>query len=437
MSARRLVLAAAGSLVVAPFTLAAQAPPVDSLRLGTLHAEAAAADPRRRELGLLDAQTALRLRSIAAERLPALSGDGSAQYQSDVVRIPFQLPGGQRAPSPRNESYDARVSAQQSLFDPTIGPRRAVERARGAESQARTEATLYTTRREVNESFFAAAALQARLAELETSIAGLEARRREVDVRVREGVALPGEAAAIEATLLQRRQDGSQLEADRRAALARLASLTGRAVGDDAVLAIPDLGAAAARARAELVTLHARPEYEQFARARELLARQADAAAAGERPRVSAFGSAGYGRPGLNLLSERFDGFWLAGVRVQWRPWSWGTTGREREVLALQQRILDADEAAFAESLRRAVQSDLADLDRLGPTLAADERIITLREQIERETRARFQEGVVTAAEYLDRNTDLLQARLALAAHRIELAQAQARLLTTLGVEVR
>jgi hypothetical protein len=37
----------------------------------------------------------------------------------------------------------------------------------------------------------------------------------------------------------------------------------------------------------------------------------------------------------------------------------------------------------------------------------------------------------------VDRQTDVLNARLARAAHRVELAQASARFLTTVGLEVR
>jgi outer membrane protein TolC len=54
-----------------------------------------------------------------------------------------------------------------------------------------------------------------------------------------------------------------------------------------------------------------------------------------------------------------------------------------------------------------------------------------------RETRLRFAEGVITSAEYVDRETDLLAARLARASHRVELARARARFLTLVGIEVR
>jgi outer membrane protein TolC len=49
----------------------------------------------------------------------------------------------------------------------------------------------------------------------------------------------------------------------------------------------------------------------------------------------------------------------------------------------------------------------------------------------------RFREGVITASEYLDRHTDSLNAEIAQSRHRVELAQAAARLLTALGLEVQ
>jgi outer membrane protein TolC len=47
-----------------------------------------------------------------------------------------------------------------------------------------------------------------------------------------------------------------------------------------------------------------------------------------------------------------------------------------------------------------------------------------------------MQEGVLTAADYVSRQSELLQARFARASHEVELAQARARLLVTLGREV-
>lgn len=394
-------------------------------------------DPRGAQLSLQALQTELRLRNLAAERLPVLSAEGLAQHQSDVAAFAFPATPGQARPTPPHNTYDAFLRVQQVVLDPTLRPRQSAERAQLEESQARVRTTLFALREEVNESFFTAALLQARGAELDATIAELETRLRETAMRVRERVVLPSDTLLLRATLLQRRQDRAELRANRSASLAVLSELTGQPIAEDAALAMPDLTAAVARARASVDGVRARPEYEQFARTRERLARQEDVVSAEERPRVSAFARVGYGLPGLKVIPDRFDAYWLAGVQVQWRPWTWRAVDRERAALALQQEIVAADEAAFRERIARAVERDIANADRLAETLALDDQIIGLRTQIEAEARVRFAEGVLMAADYVERTTDLLEARLARARHQVELAQTQARFLTTLGLELR
>ncbi len=421
------------ALVLSATRTSAQTPARDTVQLGALQAGALEHDPRARELSLVAAQSQLRQRTLDAERRPSLSVESQAQYQSDVARIPITLPG---VPVPPHDTYDARLVAQQRLYDPTLASRRSVEDAQLAESQSRLRSTLFAVRQNVNDLFFAALRTQSQLAELATTITDLEAQLQVAEARVREGQALPSEALTLRAELLRRRQSVNELNAARRAALETLADLTGKSLDTLVVLAEPGEGAAVGRARAGMAALRTRPEYEQFARSRELLQRQEDARGTQDRPSVLAYGRAGYGRPGLNPLSDQFDRYWLAGVQLQWKPWTWGTTDRDREVLALQRQVVAQEEQQFTESLRRGVTQDLASIDRLAGIVSSDDEIVSLRERIAAETRARYAEGVVTSAEYVDKDTDVLSARISRALHRVELAQARTHFLTTLGLEV-
>lgn len=407
----------------------------ETVQLAALQREALEADPRMREFALQAEQSGLRLKNIEVERRPAISTLGLAQYQSDVPTPPPV--NGQLLFLPPKDTYDVSVRVDQRIYDPAIEPRLELARADLAESQARLRVALFGVRDEVNDAFFTAALLQEQIGALGVTMAGLDSRLREMNLRVQEGTAVQGDADAIEATMLQQRQQDDELRASRGAALSRLSRLVGRTIGVDAVLALPVLDDAVAQARQELDRLRARPEYEQFERARDRAARQADVSAAAERPQLSAFGRAGYGKPGLNFISDAFDTYAMAGVQLQWKAWNWGAAGREREAQRLQQDIVAAEEAAFTARVRRGVESDLAAIDRLQNALSTDDRILTLRENIDRVARARLQEGVITAAEYLDRNAEFLTARFAQGRHRVELAQARARLLTTLGLEVR
>ena len=414
----------------------AKAQTKDSLRLGALHADALRRDPRMRELDLLSAQSSLRVKSIDAERLPMLSVNGQAQYQSTVASIPIMLPG-VTVPTPPHDTYDASAAIRQRLFDPALNGRKDVERAQLAESQARVRSSVFALQQNVNDAYFSVLSLLAQRAEILTVVADLEAQHRVASARVKEGAALPSEARILEAEILRRRQSVDELVTNADAALAVLADLAGRELSVGQPMTLPELGSEVTAARARLNTLRERPEYQQFSLTREVLGRQQAAVSARDLPRVSAFGRAGYGRPGLNPLASEFDSYWLAGVQLEWTPWSWGTTRRDRQVLTLQQEIVESEEAAFSESVRRAVVRDLATIDRLEKSAGDDDAIVTLREQVLREARARFGEGVITSAEYVDRQTDVLAARLTRSAHRVELAQARARFLTTLGLEVR
>jgi outer membrane protein TolC len=436
---RRLPMALAlGAAVLGPrpgSAVAQERSAPDTLRLGALQDEAVRRDPRGRQTDLLAAQSALRLRSLGAEWLPRFDVAALAQYQSEVATLPFEGPGGVPFTLPK-DSYDAHLGVRQPIFDPSLQVRRDVERAQLAESQAGVRSSLYLLRQSVADAYFTALLLDARSAELGAGVDDLEAQLRVARERVGGGVALPSDTAVLGAELLRRRQALAELAADRGAALAVLGDLTGRTVGGRGTLALPDLAADVAEARTGFEAARRRPEYEQFARSLDVLDRRRTEIGRRDWPRLSAVGRAGLGRPGLNPLGDEFGGYWLAGLQLEWSPWDWGSAGRERQALEIQQEIVATEEAAFTQAIRRGAVRDLATVDRLARALEADDAIVSLREGVLRETRLRFGEGVVTSAEFVDRETEALAARLARATHRVELAQARARFLTLVGVEV-
>ena len=419
----------------APLALFAQTRS-DSLRLSEVRAATVSTDPRSAQLELLAAQSALRLRNIGAELKPFFSLDGLAQYQSDVAGINVDLPG-VKLPKPANDTYDARLGAQQRIYDPSIRPRRAVEQAQLAESRARVKSAIYSLNETANTAFFIALRSQNQISELETTVRDLEAQLQVADSRVKQGTALPSESNALRAELLRRRQAVAEQRAAQKAAIAILSDLTGHRIDPNVPIATPDLAAEVTEARTAGASIRSRPEYEQFESSRNTVTLSETVRSAEQKPRLSAFGRLGYGRPGLNPLSEKFDTYWLGGLQFQWTPWTWGSSSRNRQIAALQRQIVTTEEQAFTAQVQRGIEQDLASIDRLEATLADDEQIIALRENILAEAASRYREAVITSAEYVDRQTDVLSARLARAIHRVELAQARAHLLTILGMEVR
>jgi len=428
-------------LLVACAALAIAGPPgrlhaQDTLQLASLQAAALRRDPRARQPELLRAATDYRLAVLGSERLPQLAVNAWASHQSEVTSLPFQLPGVARL-RPADDRWETAVEVRQTLWDGgDISRRRNLDRARLAESAAGVDVELYRLRDEVNAAFFSAFLMEQQAAEYGALLTDLAARLAAVRARVEAGTALGREAAEVEAEEVRAGLGLDEARARRRAALAVLANLVGRPIDTAAVLVLPDGAPEEIHAGApdSLPARRARPEFSRLDLSRERLARQADLAALENSPRVYAFGQAGFGVPGLDQFSTSSHGSWQVGVRVEWRPWTWGSAGRNEAAIRLEQGVLETEERALADALARAVMDDVEEIARLREALIADQRVVGLRSEIERQARAQHDEGVITTSDYVETRTDVLEARLALQRHRVELAQARVGFLTTLGL---
>jgi outer membrane protein TolC len=408
----------------------------DTLGVERLQDAALKSDPRANQRGLLRAATDLRLAVIAADRLPQLELNGQGTHQSDVTRPTFGVPG-VTVPDFPKDRWQTTLDVEQRLYDGgDVTRRRELEEARHAESQAALDVALYELRSDVNSAFFSAFLFEKRSAEYDALVADLDARLAAVRARVEAGTALGRDAAEIEAERVRAGLQRDEARASRRASLAILTDLVGQPVDTTAVLVLPsdeperthpgDLATVAAMRR--------RPEFDQFRQSRARLDREVAYTSVENRPRLFAFGQAGVGLPGLDQFRQSSDAFYQAGVRVEWRPWTWRSAGRKAAAYRLQQDVIATEEKALGRRLARAVVIDLEDIGRLKAALKDDERIVALRTEVERQARAQYDEGAITTPDYVESRTDVLEARLTLERHRVELAQARSRYLTTLGI---
>ncbi len=417
----------------------------DTLYLDALQHAAESTDRRAAQIELLTAQSALRLQTIRNERLPLVNGSATAQYLSDVASVSGilggMLPGASQIPTPYHEQYDASATVREPLFDATRTRRVAVENAQTAESASRIRAALWQQRQQVNDAFFAIQLYDAQQRAVAATATDLTARRTAAQARVAAGTSLPSEVLMLDAELLRRAQSQSELQTQQNAARAVLAGLVGIDISPSASFVVrgesstTELSALSTNDSAQLA--RSRPEYQTFDLTRKTITARSDELSARDLPRVSAFGRVGYGRPGLNPLGRSFGAYWNAGVQLEWTPLNWGRTNRELQAQQLQAKIVNSDEAAFSETVKRAAISQRAQISALSQSLSMDDSILSLRDRVLSETRLRFDEGEITSADYIARQTEYLSAQLDRDARRVRLSEARARYLTTIGREVR
>ncbi|MEM6783160.1 MAG: TolC family protein [Bacteroidota bacterium] len=436
---RRVKILALLLVVVAGINATAARTPVpDTLQLADLREAAVRQDPRAVLPSLLKEATRLRIAALRAARLPQLTVHGQATWQSAVTEIPISIPGSS-IPSPPQEQARAQLDADWTLFDAgRTGRQIEAERARLAENLAGVAVTEHAIRTATTDVYYAVLLAEAQRQTLALAAEDLDARLGIVARQVAEGTMLAADRAALAAERIAIQQQMDEAGASRQSARAVLSDLAGQPIAPTDILTLPDLalvvGYTLDLVREEAAEAVARPEVERLGLSTDRAHAEADARAAATRPTVSLFGQGGVGRPSpLNFLADEWEEFALVGVRLRWNAFDWGRTSREANALRIQAQIAEAEGDALRQQFARAIEDDRATLDRLETALAQDEEAVALRTEALRVAARQLDEGVLLADAYTRRLSDLARARLTRARHLIERAQAQTRLLSTLG----
>ena len=148
---------------------------------------------------------------------------------------------------------------------------------------------------------------------------------------------------------------------------------------------------------------------------------------------VYGFGQFGYGRPGLNMMSDKFDSYYIVGAKLTWNLWDWQYNKREREALAVQSQMLLSQKESFEKSIYILLENEKAATERLTALLEKDAEIIVLRSRITKTSASKLENGVITPADYVADLNNETSARIGFETHKIQLVQAKVNYMTLLG----
>jgi outer membrane protein TolC len=249
---------------------------------------------------------------------------------------------------------------------------------------------------------------------------------KSAQLSLEHGVATERDLLLVQARHLEAEQ--AIADADARLASLRgsLEELTGAPWASGARLAAPRAGCAASEpTRPKPEALH-RPELGMLAAQKELVEAQDELDRAADRPRIGAFATAGYGRPGLNALSDNFDSYFIGGVKLT-VPLTYLYTGKRRNArdqLEVQRSLLARQHDAFMTQVQVELDAQHAELRRLDEALALDARIVAAREGARKQTELQLELGTATMADLIGDLTQEDQVRAKRVVHQIQRHQA-------------
>jgi len=389
--------------------------------------KAEANHPMFQQYDLLDASSSLRLQNLGKTYLPEMNINGDAHYQSDVTEVPTVIPS--FAPDPLDkDQYKISFDVSQMIYDGGIT--RKNKEIEGLDNQINRQnvgITVYQMKERVVGTYFSIISLQESRKLLEVSRQNLESRLKEVESGVKNGVVLASNAEIIKAELLKIDQKDIEIDAGIDLGYKVLSILTGTEIppGNELQLAGPAIDS--------YVAGKDRPEYTLFTLQQEKAESMKKLASSKLVPRVFAYGSAGYGKPGYNMLLNEFDDFYIIGAKLSWNIWNWNKTKNEKTILDLHKEIISSNRASFDQNLATDLERKISEVRKYESLLPKDQQIVDIRAGIVHTYASQLSNGVITATEYITELHSETEARLNLRIHEVQLVKAKYDYLAAAG----
>ena len=382
--------------------------------------------PQIRQLNLIDEAARYDVASITKSWLPHLTISGKATYQSDVVEMPFDIPG--FSFNLPHDQYSLVGEISQTIWDGGMsGSSREVTETGSAVQKEQVEVSLYAINERVEKIFLGILLYDSQLEQNGILRNGLERNASQALACIESGTAYRSDLEMIEVSILNCEQQREELLKDRQAYLTMLEKLTGMSL-DGQEFIVPD-----ADTDFMMRDTISRPEiglYDAQLRQQEAMIRQLDTKIS---PQFSLSLQGGIGRPGLNILKNSFQPYWTAGLRMSWDIGALYTRKDEKRKLDAQIRKIESDKETFIFNTGLDATQMMGAIGKARSLLEKDRQIIALRESIRASGEEQYRNGVITMTDLMSRIDDEYNAKVAESIHRIQLLMAIYDLKTCVG----
>lgn len=403
------------------------AQPITKLNIEQAYLLAQKNYPLTKQRGLITKTKECTVANAAKGYLPVFSLNGQATYQSAVTSFPFTLPiPGFSLPTYSKDQYKIFAEVDQVVYDGgLIKNQQQVASANELIQQQNLEVELYALYDRINQLFFGALLINEQLKQNELVKKDIENGINKAKALVANGTAYRSSVDELSAQLLQTDQSRVELKANKKAFIDMLGLFINSAIDENTVLEKPSSPV--------LVDSINRPEllfYDYQKKAYDL---QDELLKTQLRPKFSLFAQGGYGRPGLNMLSNDFALYYIGGLKLNWNLGSLYTLKNQKQLIDINRKSLDVQKETFLFNTTVTQKQQSADLIKYLELLKKDDAIIALRESVKKAAAAQLENGVLSAHDYINQVNAEDQARQSLILHQTQLLQAQYNYQNTVG----
>lgn len=369
----------------------------------------------------------LSINNLKTKWLPNAELKAQATYQSDVIDVDITAFGNSFGFKGEKDQYKATVDINQLIYDwGRIKSAKQLENTNLKVNQQNTQVELNKIKEQINRFYFAIQILQRNEELLNVMLNDLQIKEKTIESGVKNGVMLSSDLSALKAEEINLNQNINEIKTQRYAAIDVLSEITGLNIGYNSVFEIPEYEID------NTLSLN-RPELILFNYQREKLDATSKLVSKQNRPTVFAFTQLGYGKPGLNMVGDKFNSYYYVGLGLSWKFWDWNKTNREKKIILLNKDLILTQESTFNKQVNVALKNEFAKIEIYKDAIKSDKEIIKLREEVTESARSKLDNGVITSTEYITDLSKETRAKINYETHKIQLVQSKVNYLYMKG----
>jgi outer membrane protein TolC len=369
--------------------------------------------------------------------LPTLDANGSLVYNSSVIDLSgvlgsLPIPGIANAIKPLpHEQYKITLDINQVIYDGgAIKGARELEKADLSINQKQTETDLYKLRGEINNYYFNLLLLARQKDLLDTYLEIIKKQISSMQSGINNGVIIKSDIDILTSEKINNEQELAENEIRKTSFIKVLSILTGLEIDTETVFIVPV-------PKDEFSNELLRPELQLFDLRREQLGAGLKVIESSRMPKAFGFATFGYGNPpGSNFFKNEFAPYYIVGATLKWNIFDWNRSKNEKQVISFQQSLIENRKKDLTDNLNRLLVSKNAEIISLKALIDRDNELIALRKKITASSKSQYQNGIVTATEYLNQLNSERQSLINNEIHKINLSMARIEYLNISGKEI-
>ena len=383
--------------------------------------------PLHKKAALIEQQMQLQVQQLSKQNLPQLELNGKASYQNEVINIGAVMPGFV-GPELSKDQYRFSLDVKQSIYKGSFTQKQS--EMYGAQKEAslkQMEIEQHEVKAKVVELFFGLQFNSNQQHILSTYRKQLESKISELESLLRNGTLLQSTLDGLLLEKLKIEQQFTEIKNDRIVLLKNLSEITGVSI-DTATHFVLDEPAI------PLAEKQQRPEYQLMELNQQQINTGKKLVDVKHQPVLYAFGTAGYGRPGFNVMSDDFDDFYMIGLGLNWKLWNWQQGKNEKQIYDLNADLIEVQKETFLKSLQTSLNSFEQEILKLQRLIASDQAIVDMQSRIALTAEKQLQNGVITSSQYVEELEKEQQYQLQLETRKLRLSLTKINYLWALGL---